>query len=106
MNLPPNSLLSGIRHPLLTVAAVVKSVMAVTAPWAIRAYTNRTFTIEIEARVMPTTNTFDLELTEAEVDRVVGGDTALQHEAVHADRPTNGGTYHPPIAIIAILIGM
>jgi hypothetical protein len=25
---------------------------------------------------------------------------------VHADRPTNGGTYHPPIAIIAILIGM
>jgi hypothetical protein len=35
--------------------------------------------------MIPATNTFDLELTEAELDRVVGGDTALQHEAVHAD---------------------
>ena len=55
---------------------------------------------------MTATDTFDLELTEAELDRVVGGDTALQHEAVHADRPSIGGNYHPPIAIIAILIGM
>jgi len=54
---------------------------------------------------MTTTNTLDLELTEAELERVIGGDTALQHEAVHADRPNIGGPYHPPLAIIAILIG-
>ena len=32
-----------------------------------------------------TTNNIDRELTEAELDQVVGGDTALQHEGVHAD---------------------
>jgi hypothetical protein len=54
------------------------------------------------------TNT-DRELTEIELDRVVGGDTALQHEAVHADLPNNGiqfGGGRTPVAIIAILIGM
>ena len=58
---------------------------------------------------MTTTNTFDLELTEAELEQVVGGDTALQHEAVHADLPNNGVNYSGgrlPIAITAILIGM
>ena len=55
---------------------------------------------------MTTTNTIDRELAEAELDDIVGGDTALQHEAVHADLPKTGATYHPPIAIIAILIGM
>ena len=54
----------------------------------------------------PTNNTVHQELTEAKLDRVVGGDTSIQHEAVHADRPSIGGNYHPPVAIIAILIGM
>ena len=54
---------------------------------------------------MHTTPTFDRELTETELSHVVGGDTPLQHEAVHADLPQTGGTYHTPIAIIAILIG-
>jgi hypothetical protein len=57
---------------------------------------------------MTNTNNIDLELTDAELDRVVGGDTALQHEAVHADLPNNGvsGGGRLPIAITAILIGM
>jgi bacteriocin-like protein len=49
------------------------------------------------------------ELTEAELEQVVGGDTALQHETVHADLPNNGiqfGGGRTPVAIIAILIGM
>jgi bacteriocin-like protein len=49
------------------------------------------------------------ELTEDELNHVVGGDTALQHEAVHADLPNNGiqfGGGRTPVAIIAILIGM
>jgi bacteriocin-like protein len=48
------------------------------------------------------------ELTEEELEQVVGGDTALQHEAVHADLPNNGiqfGGGRTPVAIIAILIG-
>ena len=56
-----------------------------------------------------TTNNIDRELTEAELDQVVGGDTGLQHEAVHADLPNNGVNYSGgrlPIAITAILIGM
>jgi bacteriocin-like protein len=60
-------------------------------------------------RVMTTTNTFDLELTETELEQVVGGDTALQHETVHADLPNNGiqfGGGRTPVAITAILIGM
>jgi bacteriocin-like protein len=40
---------------------------------------------------MTPTNTFDLELTEAELNQVVGGDTALQHEAVHATQPSGLG---------------
>jgi hypothetical protein len=58
-------------------------------------------------RVM-TTNNIDRELTEAELDQVVGGDTALQHEALHADLPNNGiqfGGGRTPVAITAILIG-
>jgi hypothetical protein len=54
------------------------------------------------------TNT-DRELTEIELDRVVGGDTALQHEAVHADLPNTGiqfGGGRTPVAIIAVLLGM
>jgi hypothetical protein len=57
---------------------------------------------------MTPTNNIDRELTEAELDQVVGGDTALQHEAVHADLPNNGVNYSGgrlPIGIIAILIG-
>jgi bacteriocin-like protein len=49
------------------------------------------------------------ELTETELNQVVGGDTALQHEATHADLPNNGiqfGGGRTPVAIIAILIGM
>jgi bacteriocin-like protein len=43
-------------------------------------------------RVM-TTN-FDHELTEAELKQVVGGDTALQHETVHAtNSPPSGKEY-------------
>jgi hypothetical protein len=48
------------------------------------------------------------ELNEAKLNQVVGGDTALQHEAVHADLPNNGiqfGGGRTPLAIIAILIG-
>ena len=37
-----------------------------------------------------TTNNIDHELDETELGQVVGGDTALQHEAVHADLPNNG----------------
>jgi hypothetical protein len=56
-------------------------------------------------RVM-TTN-FDHELTEAELEQVVGGDTALQHEGVHADHTgISIGGGRTPVAIIAILIGM
>lgn len=50
----------------------------------------------------------ECELTEAEREQV-GGDTALQHEAVHADLPNNGiqfGGGRTPVAIIAVLIGM
>ena len=50
-----------------------------------------------------TTKIIDRELTEIELDHVVGGDTALQHEATHADLPNNGG--RPVMPIIAILIG-
>jgi bacteriocin-like protein len=49
------------------------------------------------------------ELTETELNQVVGGDTALQHEATHAHLPNNGiqfGGGRTPVAIIAILIGM
>jgi bacteriocin-like protein len=56
-----------------------------------------------------TTNNIDHELDETELDQVVGGDTALQHEAVHADLPNNGiqfGGGRTPVAIIAVLIGM
>jgi bacteriocin-like protein len=55
------------------------------------------------------TTNFDRELTETELDQVVGGDTALQQEGVHADLPNNGiqfGGGRTPVAIIAILIGM
>lgn len=41
------------------------------------------------------------QLTATELDHVVGGNTALSHEAVHdAHTPK-----HPVIAIIAVLIG-
>ena len=54
-----------------------------------------------------TTNNIDRELTEAELDQVVGGDTALQHEGVHADHTgISIGGGRTPVAIIAILIGM
>ncbi len=55
------------------------------------------------------TTNIDCELAEAELDQVVGGDTALQHEAVHADLPNTGiqfGGGRTPVAIIAVLIGM
>ena len=53
------------------------------------------------------TTNFDRELTETELDQVVGGDTALQHEGVHADHTgISIGGGRRPIAIIAILIGM
>jgi hypothetical protein len=42
-----------------------------------------------------TTNIIDLELTEAELASVVGGDLALQHEAPHASAGSNGGP--PPV---------
>ena len=48
------------------------------------------------------------ELDQTELDQVVGGNTALQHEAVHADLPNNGiqfGGGRTPVAMIAILIG-
>jgi len=54
---------------------------------------------------MTATTNIDLELTEAELEHVVGGDTTLQHETVHADLPKNGGNGHVMIPIIAILIG-
>jgi len=58
---------------------------------------------------MLTATNVDLEeLTEVELEQVFGGDTALQHEAVHVDRPSTGVDYSGgrlPIAIIAILIG-
>jgi len=55
---------------------------------------------------MTTTTNIDLELTEAELEHVVGGDTALQHEDVHADHTgISIGNGRTPIAIIAILIG-
>jgi hypothetical protein len=79
--------------------------MIVTAVRGVRAYTHCISSKQKGARVMTTTNTLDLELTEAELERVIGGDTALQHEAVHAGRPNIGGPYHPPLGIIAILIG-
>jgi hypothetical protein len=77
--------------------------MTVTARSHVPAYGRRTLT-ERE-RAMTTT---DRELAETELDQVVGGDTALQHEAVHADVPNNGiqfGGGRTPVAIIAILIG-
>jgi hypothetical protein len=42
---------------------------------------------------MTPTNNFDRELTEAELERVVGGNTALQHETGHASSspPSSGG---------------
>jgi hypothetical protein len=40
----------------------------------------------------PTTNNIDLELTEAELDHVVGGDIELYHEGMHADgTPSRNG---------------
>jgi len=38
-----------------------------------------------------TRNTFDRELTETELSYVVGGDTALSHEAVHSSSNGSGG---------------
>ena len=47
------------------------------------------------------TTSIDCELTETELDRVVGGEAALSHENVHdAHTPKR-----PLIVIIAILIG-
>jgi hypothetical protein len=66
---------------------ISNSVMAVTSSRAVSAYGRRTRT-EWE-RVM--TNTNDRELTEAELDCVVGGDTALAHEATHSSS-SGGGT--------------
>jgi len=37
---------------------------------------------------MNTVNDTSRELTETELNQVVGGDTSLQHEAVHADLRT------------------
>ena len=42
------------------------------------------------------TTNFDRELTETELDQVVGGDTALQHEGVHADQ------YRHPVSAAAV----
>ena len=55
---------------------------------------------------LTTTTTNNRELTDAELEQVVGGDTALQHEGVHADHTgISIGGGRTPIAIIAILIG-
>jgi hypothetical protein len=43
---------------------------------------------------MTPTNNFDRELTEAELERIVGGNTALQHETTHASNsPPSGKEY-------------
>jgi len=41
---------------------------------------------------MPTTNNIDRELSEADLDLVVGGDTALSHEAVHSSTSATNPT--------------
>ena len=44
-----------------------------------------------------TPNIFDLELTEAELAHVVGGDMALQHEPLHSS--STSGSAGPRISI-------
>jgi hypothetical protein len=69
-------------------------VTVITAARAARAYTLRTFS---EWRCVMTTTNIDLELTEAELARVVGGEVALQHEPLHSS--STSGSAGPRMSI-------
>ena len=78
----------------LEVLTNAKSVTVITAARAARTYTLRTFS---EWRCVMTTTNIDLELTEAELARVVGGEVALQHEPLHSS--STSGSAGPRVSI-------